>query len=220
MSIPLQLTGKEFEALIVDAAEKLKGVHLERYGTKAMRVPDKDLTEVAKFHPDPKIRGRTIFSILEVPSLPDFDIVIRGGLQRIIEAKVCGDPGFKMYHKVIKVSQVEHMLDRAALGVPCWLLIHFTERKSSATGMTLDAAFTVALPVGDQFHPRWRNFVNANKAAKKFKTDPQPQPAITRDEARAQGQLVRWIVPLRCTKPVPDLGTLLGVPCEDQPALF
>lgn len=218
--IPLQLTGKDFEAIIVYAAEKLKGVHLARYGTKCVKVPDKELTELAKHHPNPSLRGRVIYTNLEVPSYPDFDIALAGGRQVIIEAKVCGDPGFKMSSKVIKVSQVEHMLDRAAVGVPCWLLIHFTERRSAATGRSLDPAMTVALPVGDAFHARWRNFVNAAKVARKFKTDPQPQPAITRAEALAQGRRLMWITPARCTKPVPDLGGLLGIPLDDQPQLF
>lgn len=221
MSIPLKLTGKEFEAAIVEAAKRLPGVHVERYGTRTATVPDDEKTEMAKTSNNPKIRGKTFYRELSVPSLPDFDFAVAPeGRQRIIEAKVCGDTAFKMVQNVIKWKQVDHMLSRAAVGVPCWLLIHWTVRDSQATGQTLHPARTVALPVGDQFHPRWRQFVNAELVAKKIKKPPQAQPAITREESFRQGRIVDWIIPPRCRKPVLDLGPLLGLPsAQEVPAV-
>lgn len=207
---PTKLEGKDFEAILMAAAEKTPGVHMTRYGTKAVTIEDVAASKVA---------GRRVSKLVATPSLPDFDIALSGGRQVIIEAKVCGTGTFPMLKDKIKPSQVEHMLARAALGVPCWLLIHWTERIAPASGRSLDPACTVALPVGDAFHPRWRQFVNAHHVAKKMKANPQPQPAITRAESLEQGQRVAWIKPPRCINAVPDLAALLGVK-EAQPTLL
>lgn len=206
---PTQLDGKDFETILMTAAEKLPGVHMTRYGTKAVTIEDAV---------ESKRQGRRVSKMVAVPSLPDFDGALApDGRQFIIEAKVCGTSTFPMIKDKIKPSQVEHMLARAALGVPCWLLIHWTERISPASRRSLDPAATVALPVGDAFHPRWRNFVNAHLVARKMKGKPQPQPAITREESFEQGIAVAWIRPPRCVNAVPDLAALLGI---SEPSLF
>ncbi len=202
MSIPLKLDGKEFEERFIDACKKLPGVCVKRYGTKASVMKDEELSRIAK---------RPITKTVAVASAPDFDVAIAPlGQQRVLELKVCGATAFPMRKTEIKPSQIEFMLDKAAVGVPCFLLIHFTERKSPASGQTLHAAFTVALLVSD-VHPRWRQFVNSYAVARKLKANPQPQPSITREDALREGRRIDWIIPERCTKPVPDLAPLLGI---------
>lgn len=213
MSIPLQLSGKDFEEAFILACKRLPGVDCKRYGTKASVMKDEELSKIAK---------RPVTKTVAVASAPDFDIAIAPlGQQRIAELKVCGAVSFPMRKTEIKPVQVEWMLDRSVVGVPAWLIIHFTERKSATTGRSLSPAFTVALPVSDR-HPRWRQFVNAHHFAKKTKTDPQTQPSITREEALREGRRIEWIVPPGCRNAVPDLAGLLGISTEPpaQGSLF
>lgn len=186
--VPTSLKGKEFETLILEAAKREEasgGLTLSRYGVKGITLADK----------------RTIL----VPSLPDFEGVLAGGRQIILEAKVWSKKSFQIDPMFIKVTQVSHMLTRSRFGVLCYLVIHFTK----SSGKTyIDPAITVAIPVTDQF-PIWQQFLDAAAAAKAAGEKLGTFASISRDEAQDMGQLVPWRIPKGCRKALPDLLSFL-----------
>lgn len=193
--VPTSLKGKEFETLLIDAAKREEDagtLTMSRYGVHGMVVAGKN--------------GGASQTLL-IPSLPDCEGVLASGRQFIIEAKVCSGPSFPMQKTSLKPRQVSHMLTRSRFNVPCYLLIHFNERRGQNF---FHPAITVAVPVSDA-SPMWRNFVEAHAEAKRSKTAVASQPALTRDAAQEMGRLVPWRIARGCRKALPDLLGLLGL---------
>lgn len=186
--VPETLTGKEFEELIMDAGtrERKAGLlTLGRYGVQGMVV-----------------QGKTLL----VPSLPDFEGVLAGGHQFIIEAKVCSSHSFPLDKKLVKPRQISHMLERSAMGAQCFLLIHFCARKLQNANQP---AFTVALPVTHEASPVWQRFVDIYAEASRLRCEPTARESISRDLAYEMGTVVPWVAPKGCRKALPDLLSLL-----------
>lgn len=186
--VPETLKGKEFEELIMEAGarERKAGLMtLGRYGVQGMVV-----------------QGKTLL----VPSLPDFEGVLAGGHQFIIEAKVCSSASIQMDKKFVKPRQISHMLERSAMGAQCFLLIHFNARKLQNANQP---AFTVALPVTAKSSPVWQRFVDIYAEANRLRCEPTSRESISRDKAYDMGTVVRWVAPKGCRKALPDLLSLL-----------
>lgn len=192
---PTQLKAKEFEEALMNAAKRCAGVHMVRYGTQA---------SVGQ-------NGKP----MSVQSLPDFEGVYNGGKQFIIEAKVCSQSSFAMEKKTIKPRQVRHMLDRARCGVPCFLIIHFNERKLVKTHEPAETRAIRIHPLDD----RWQRFVDAYEEARRTKRPAAPQGSISREMACRMSVKVAWVAPKGCRKELPDLGTLLGLETSEPPSL-
>lgn len=154
---------------------------MDRYGTESRRIDGE---------------------VLEVASKPDFEGVITGARQFIIEAKVCSQSAFAMQKQTIKPKQVRHMLIRSAFGVPCFVLIHFNERIGQRFH---DPAETIALPVKHDGWEGWQDFL-----------DGKPVSAINRSMASRLGVKVLWTAPGRAVKPLPDLVGLLSGTNQQQ----
>ena len=190
--VPPSLKGKEFETLILEAARREEasgGLTLSRYGVQGVTFGDK-----------------TILG----PSLPDFEGVLAGGRQIIIEAKACKTPGLELRDKNFKDRQYSHMAKRAEFGSLCFLLIHFAERQLVTKR---DPGMTVAVPVNAR-HPFWMLYETGERRT------------LSREEALTIGQAVPWIVPKGCRKPLPDLLSFLWPEARKiqlstaQPTLF
>jgi penicillin-binding protein-related factor A (putative recombinase) len=169
--VPASLKGKQFEAAIMAAGERLESagvLTLGRYGVQGVT-----------------FGGKTIL----VPSLPDFEGVLRGGSQFIIEAKCCQDAALALHDDKFKARQYSHMARRARFGAKCFLLIHFAERRLKTK---TDPGMTVAVPV-DESMPFWELYENGFRKS------------LTRDDALEYGQIVPWVIPPRCRKALPDL---------------
>jgi len=176
--------GKDFETLLMEEAGRLskQGVlTMSRYGTMSTMVE-------GEWRP--------------VPSLPDFEGVVHGGSQFIIEAKVCSQNKLRFQKQFIKHKQVQHMLDRSDFEVPCFVLIHFNER----LGATFyEPPFTVAVPVERERMGGWKGweaYAGLSAAEKKANKEGEP---LTRELALKIGTRVEWHLPKRCTKPRPSL---------------
>lgn len=210
--VPTSLKGSEFETLLMDAAkrEEAAGIlTMGRYGVDGMVVAGKN--------------GGASQTLL-VPSKPDFEGVLATGRQFIIEAKSWQKKAFEINPAFIKVKQVSHMLKRSSFGVPCYLLIHFAERRGVNF---IDPAITVAIPINDN-RPLWQNFIDAAAVAKAEGKKLGGFATISRDEAQDMGQLVPWRIPKGCRKALPDLLSFLWpearaiqIPkVEPEPELF
>lgn len=173
--VPASLKGKEFETLILDAAKREEsggGLTLSRYGVQGVI-----------------FGGKTIL----VPSLPDFEGVLAGGRQFIIEAKACQKSHFALDESKFKDRQYAHMAKRSEFGSLCFLLIHFAERRLATKS---DPGMTVAVPVSAR-HPFWMLYETGERKT------------LSRDEALSIGQIVPWITPKGCRKALPDLISFL-----------
>lgn len=184
---PPSLGAKEFEDLLLQGAnraEKAGLLSMARYGV-----------QVSLFNGE----------WTPISSLPDFDGVVRGGRQFIIEAKKCEKSALAIDKKTIKPRQVRHMLSRARMGVRCFVVIHFCERQ----GKTFhDPAQTLAIPVNDEWS-LWQDFL-----------DGKPVTGINRQLARRRGRKVEWTKPKGCQKALPDLAGLLGVEKTEPDSLL
>lgn len=193
--VPETLKGKEFEELIMDAGtreRKAGSMTLGRYGVQGMVV-----------------QGKTLL----VPSLPDFEGVLAGGRQFIIEAKVCSGSSLQLDKQVVKPRQISHMLERSTMGAQCFLLVHFCARKLQNANQP---AFTVALPVTAVSSPIWQRFVDIYAEARSLKCAATARESISRDLAHDMGTIVRWVTPKGCKKALPDL---LGLLCPQAKAI-
>ena len=212
--VPVKLSGKDFEQALMDAAareERSGNLTMTRYGTKSVTIKD-----------DSDPTGKKTKTI-QVPSLPDFEGVLWNGRQFIIEAKSCDGVSFEMRKEKIKPQQVEHMLRRDRFGVPCFLVIHFAERRGQNF---FHPAITVALPVTNAV-PCWQAYVDSHALAKKLKGKPKAQGSISRDVAQEMGELVPWVIAHGCRRALPNLMAFIGCqtpakPRADQlqPSLF
>jgi len=189
---PPTLKAKEFEELLMQASRRLEGGDMVRYGTQASIGAD----------------GKP----MAVQSLPDFEGVFGGGRQFIIEAKVCSQASFPIDKSKIKPRQVSHMLTRSRCGVPCFVLLHFNERR----GKTFhEPAETIAIVVSDAL-PLWQAFLDAAAEAKRTKTPFVSPGSINREMASRIGRRVEWTCPKGSRKHLPDLAALLGL----TPSIF
>jgi hypothetical protein len=193
---PTNLKGSEFESLLIKAAARTEGVTMGRYPVGSVI-----------------IAGST--RPMQVPSHPDFEGVFAGGRQFIIEAKVESSSSFPLKKSKLKPRQVSHMLERSRFGVPCWLVIHFNERRLKTIS---EPAETIAIPVSDD-HPMWRQYVEAHAVARRSKAIVEPQGSISRERASRLGANVRWTIPKGCRTALPDLGQLLGI-TNQEPQLI
>lgn len=196
-AVPTSLKGPELEKALMDAAarEERNGIlTMGRYGVDGVIV-----------------QGKTML----VPSKPDFEGVLSSGRQFIIEAKCVAGPSFEMRKEKIKPRQISHMLTRSRHNVPCFLVIHFAERRLANANFP---AITVAIPVNDS-QPRWQAFVDAAAKAKREKTKMETQPGITRDWAQEVGKLVPWATPPRCKNALPDIISFLWPQLRQNPFL-
>jgi len=171
---PPHLTAKAFEHLLMAGAARCPLLCMGRYGVQVSLI-------AGEWRP--------------VPSLPDFEGILRGGRQFLIEAKVCCGASFEVRADKIKPRQVRHLLARSALGALCHVVIHFNARKLITRE---DPAETWALPVNDAL-PVWRAFLEEGRTS-----------SISRGEAARLGTRVAWTSPKGCRKPLPDLAALLG----------
>jgi hypothetical protein len=193
---PPALKGKEFEELLLAAADRCPAITMSRYGVQTMVGADGKL--------------------LAVPSLPDLEGAVAPlGRQFIIEAKVCAQSAFPLTPDKIKPRQVRHMLERSRYGVACFLAIHFSER----IGKTFhEPGETLALPVSDRL-AFWQAFLDAAAEAKRTRAPFKSPGSLSRDYAASIGQRVAWTCPKGSRKHLPDLAALLGIEAG-QPSLF
>ena len=180
-SIDFPLKGKEFEALILFRAQRLEeqGVlTLGRYGTQVVMMNDD--AGVPRWQP--------------IPSLPDFDGCIKGGRQIIIEAKVCSQASYPIYHTgKSRPKQIEHMLNRAKFGALCFILLHFNPRELKTKS---EPAATYAIPVLDDHF--WRMYEAGEIRS------------LTREDAMLNGNEIPWnLYSTRASKLTPDISKLI-----------
>jgi hypothetical protein len=107
------------------------------------------------------------------------------------------------------------MIDRARCGVPCFLVIHFNERKLVTLHEPAETRAIRIHPLDD----RWQRYVDAYTQARRSKQPVAPQGSISREIACRMSVKVNWVAPKGCRKPLPDLGALLGLPPIEQPSL-
>lgn len=196
---PTQLKPKEFEQALLDAAEKHPLMSMGRYGVQSFTVT----TDGAA-------------ATRPVQSLPDFEGAYAPlGNQFIIEAKVCSTSAFPLDKSKLKPRQVKHMIERTAVGVPCFLIIHFNERKLVKTHEPAETRAIRIHPLDD----RWTRYVKAYADAKRWGKPVEPQGSLSRDLICRMSVKVNWVIPPRCKKALPDLGALLGLPSDEQPSL-
>lgn len=192
---PTNLKAKEFEEALIQAAARCPGVHMSRYGTQASIGQD----------------GKP----MAIQSLPDFEGAIEpDGRQFIIEAKVCAQSAFPLDKSKLKPRQVKHMIERTAVGVPCFLIIHFNERKLVKTHEPAETRAIRIHPLDD----RWPRYVQAYAEAKRTGKPVEPQGSLSRDLVCRMSVKVEWVAPKGCRKELPDLGALLGLPSEPAQA--
>lgn len=173
---PPKLAGKAFETLVLDAANRLESggvLTLTRYGVQGVT-----------------FGGKTIL----IPSLPDFEGVARGGRQFIIETKCVQGSALALHDDKFKARQYSHMARRARFGVPCFLLIHFAERRLVHR---TDPGMTIAFPV-DETMDFWAGYMAGGVRS------------LSRETAQNAGVLVPWTVPKGCRKPLPDLTVIFN----------
>jgi len=191
-AVPPALSGKEFEALILESVARC-----QRYGTLCGGRYGVMVTMVD---------GKW----LPIPSYPDFEGCLSGGRQWIVEAKTCSQSSFPMVKQSLKPKQVKHMLERSAFGALSFLFIHFNERRSTRIN---DPGITYAIPVTSAW-PRWKQFVDAYSESRKSKEPVEPQGSISRDLAHELGTVVRWICPKGSRKPLPDILNVFDPHCS------
>jgi len=189
---PPALTGREFEAALMDAAERYEKAGLLTMGRYGVQVAHQGNKMIA------------------LDSLPDFEGAVAPlGNQFIIEAKVSKESAFKLRPDKVKPRQIRHMIERSRFGVPCWVIIHWCERISPAKTIH-EPAETVAIPVSDRL-AFWKAFVDEAAAAKRDKRPFQSPGSINREHAARIGQRVEWTCPKGSRKHLPDLAALLGI---------
>jgi penicillin-binding protein-related factor A (putative recombinase) len=178
--IPSQLTGKEFEKLVVEQAAiyEEKGIAcIGRYGVQANMAPKKI--------PD----GGRQFETVMIQSLPDFEGIRMGGSHITFDAKVCSAASFawakyRSETRGARSRQLRHMLKRSRFGADCYFLIHWNERVLKAK--TIPAA-TYAFPV-DYRMEYWD------------KVESMEVKSLTQEDCQSLGRLVEWNKTDRGTK--------------------
>lgn len=170
-SEPVKLKGKELEKLCIYRMqqEEVRGIAtMSRYGVQTSMVDEK---------------------WIPIRSLPDFEGVLNGGRQFVIEVKVCSAASFPLDDDKFKARQLKHLMTRGRFGSISMLLIHFNER---VLAKKTEPPVTWAFPVYPE-HDFWREF------------DRGEVKRITRDDCEQYGDAVRWGVFPGCRKVSPDL---------------
>lgn len=164
---PIKIAAKDFEKLcMLDAtwSESHDAYTMGRYGSQFTYREE---------------RGQRIAQPMR--SLPDFEGVLPGGRQFIIEAKVVSGSRLDIHDDKFKARQLSHLLSRARFGAVTLLLLHFNERRLIRS---LQPAMTIAFPVRES-HPFWRQHARGELAS------------IGRTDATLHGHTVEWWVPQR-----------------------
>ena len=130
--------------------------------------------------------------LVAIPSLPDFEGVLQGGRQFIIEAKVVGNGTLALNASKVKPRQVRHMLERHKMGSLCFFLIHYCKRVLKTKVVS---PFTVAVPIT---FPGFADFNESGAAS-----------GIDLDTAIMAGVVVPWVKSQRMKNCVPDLTSFL-----------
>jgi penicillin-binding protein-related factor A (putative recombinase) len=167
--------------------KKLKGVELESEVLKAIK-EDSELTGnrygvMVAVDQDGLLR--------RIKSYPDLEGVVRGGLQFVVECKVCSSSSIQLAARIERdksSKQLKHLLERAEFEAITFYMIHFNERVLKTK---TEQAVTYAFPVHPN-HPFWERFVVGDEWK------------INRDICNLYGQKIEWIVPPRCRKARPD----------------
>jgi len=166
MNAPPKLTGKEFEELVIYRARQMNAAgewHAGRYGVQVSMTRD-PVTGVLTPQP--------------LKSLPDFEAAIPpNGRQVVWETKVCSGASYRVStENQRKERQLKHLIDRAAMGCLCWLVVHFNERRLKTR---TDEPFTVAIKV----MPDSQLIADVLAAGTK---------SLSRSESRLYGRLIPW----------------------------
>lgn len=165
------MNGKELEKVCIyrmEQEEKAGVATMSRYGVQASMFED-------EWHP--------------IQSLPDFEGILAGGRQFVMECKVCSQASFPLDDDKFKARQLRHLNKRARFGAISFLLLHFRERQLKTKA---EDAITVAFPVHPE-HEFWRAF------------DRGEVKRITRQDVEQYGEPVSWNVVQGCRKESPDL---------------
>lgn len=165
------MTGRDFEALVLERFRKDEAdgrCTVSRYGVQVSFVG-------GEWKP--------------IKSYPDFEGVLPGGRQFIVEAKVCRAASFPLDDDKFKNRQYRHMIRRANFGVISILLVHFPQRELVKRQV---ASLTVAYPVYSQLR-FWEAF------------DRGEVKRLTRMDCAENGIEVFWTIPDRCRKATPDV---------------
>lgn len=125
--------------------------------------------------------------IMAVPSKPDFDGTIMGGKQFNVEAKVTTKSSFGLGEEFFKESQYNWMSNKARYGVLCFLVIHFNARSGKTFS---EPALTVRIRVASDM-PLWQGYEKKEILS------------ITRPMALEVGEVIPWVKPKGCKKPLP-----------------
>lgn len=166
-----KLTGIDFEKLVIYSMDRAKAegrCDAGKYGVQAS-------FQNGQWQP--------------IGSLPDFEGAIPGGRQFVFDAKVCSSSSLDLHSSKVTARQLSHMLKRSQMGVPCFLLVHFSERVLKTR---TDPAWTCALPVHPE-QPLWSRWLDGG------------QKGINRKEAELYGCRVRWVIGAGCHKSCPDV---------------
>ena len=172
---PDRLTGKAFESAIVDV-----GARYERAGTMS----------IGRF-------GTIVVLVngawMPRPSLPDFDCVLQGGRQVVIEAKAVTSARLLDFQKSkLKPRQVDYLLRRARMGSLCFLAVHYAGRPAGKRTPAV-RPLTVLVPVLPS-ELRWVNFVKT-----------QHGEGLSPESALAMGTEIEWTAEGRSKKELPDI---------------
>ena len=176
-SPPDSLGGKEFENLcLMDSnwSESRGKYTMGRYGVQVSFRKDEKKNVVAT----------------PIESLPDFEGLVPGGRQFIIETKVCGGSSFSLHESSLKERQLSHMLRRAKFGAMCFLMVHFSARVLKRRE---DPAITYAFPVYED-HEFWRQVTKGEIKS------------LSRLCCSEYGFPVQWWLPKQCRQSRPNIG--------------
>lgn len=174
-----RLTGKQFEELLLFRAKRLEergALTMGRYGVQATRFGKPG--EAQEWHP--------------IASLPDFEGVLPGGRQFIIEAKSFSAATFPINQKM-EDRQLSHMLERSDFNVLCFLVVHFNARQLTNSEQP---AVTYAMPVKRR-HEFWKAF------------DRGERKGINRSDCELYAIEIPWnLYSARAKKMTPDITVL------------
>lgn len=133
-----------------------------------------------------------------VPSLPDYEGVVKGGRQFIFDAKVCSKSSFawgpyRLDIKGARCRQLKHLMERAKFGVVCFFLFHWTKREGKTFA---ELPETWAVPVHhDQEY--WRLVAGGDIKS------------LNRGDCKLLGVRVPWMKPQGKRRFVMDLSVVI-----------
>lgn len=175
-----KMTGASFERVISERNEEYR-----KYG----------MAEVSKCGVH-AIRSKDGWQV--IPSFPDYEGVVKPGLQFVFDAKVCTQASFDLskYREETRgprARQIRHMFRRSRYGVPSFFLIHWNGRDLKSKSYP---AQTFVLPVSGDI-VLWERFMAAE------------QKSLTREDCEEFGIRVQWNSIGRGRKVRPDYLTAI-----------